>query len=126
MYGINHVTLGSRIHGKRSRKDANHAMQRLSPAEEDSLQDWVLQLESWGHPVTNASGQCRTTNTLLTRIVDTGEKGISVRKEGIYLASAQTISHDISPDLRLLRIRTVTVAAFDVGFVCLCQFLSNY
>jgi hypothetical protein len=36
--------------GGMSKLEANQATQRLSPSEEDALQDWMLELASWGWP----------------------------------------------------------------------------
>jgi hypothetical protein len=49
-WGINHVTLTNRVHGKAPRKETNASLQRLSPGEEDSLVEWIQLLEGWGHP----------------------------------------------------------------------------
>ena len=34
-----------------SKKEASEARQRLSPGEEEALQDWIMQLATWGWPV---------------------------------------------------------------------------
>jgi hypothetical protein len=50
-HGVVLSTLQARINGGLSRLEANQAMQRLTAGEEDALQDWMLELASWGWPV---------------------------------------------------------------------------
>ena len=45
-YGVNYSTLNGQNRGCVFKKQASQAMQRLSLAKEDSLQEWILLLES--------------------------------------------------------------------------------
>jgi len=45
-HGVPNSTLQDRINGAVSKKEANQAKQRLSPSEEDTLRDWMLELAS--------------------------------------------------------------------------------
>ena len=50
-YGIVPTTLRRRVAGKsRSHQEASKSQQRLSPAEEQALKSWILQVEEWGWP----------------------------------------------------------------------------
>lgn len=50
-YGLVPTTLARRIAGKtRSHQEAHQHEQRLSPAEEQALESWVLQVAEWGWP----------------------------------------------------------------------------
>jgi transposase-like protein len=53
-WGVNHATLNNRVRGKRTRKDAHEAMQRLSPGEEECLVEWIQQLEAFPRGLTNS------------------------------------------------------------------------
>jgi hypothetical protein len=49
--GVHESTLRRRIGGLVSRKQAYEAMQKLTPAEERSLKEWILRLDEGGFPV---------------------------------------------------------------------------
>ena len=49
-HGVTHTTLMRRYDGVTSKKDAHSSRQRLSPSEEASFVQWILQLASWGWP----------------------------------------------------------------------------
>jgi hypothetical protein len=74
-HGIVLSTLRARINGGLSRLEANQAMQRLSAAEEDALQDWMLELASWGWPVRPEQLRGMATELLLEK-GDTNELGV--------------------------------------------------
>jgi len=48
--GVHESTLRRRIGGSVSRKQAYEAMQKLTPAEERSLEEWILRLDEGGFP----------------------------------------------------------------------------
>ncbi|KAH8799439.1 hypothetical protein F5884DRAFT_639933, partial [Xylogone sp. PMI_703] len=50
IYGVPKSTLADRIHRSKPLKEENERRQRLTPAEEEQMCNWVLQLESWGWP----------------------------------------------------------------------------
>lgn len=50
-FGVNYSTLYGRIHGSIPKAQASQAMQRLSPAEEEAIRDWILDLSRWGWPI---------------------------------------------------------------------------
>jgi len=49
-YDLCFETLRKRIHGGKSKVEADQAMQRLSVGEEESLVKWIKQLGEWGWP----------------------------------------------------------------------------
>jgi transposase-like protein len=51
IHDVNPETLRKRVNGTtRSRVEADHARQRLSVGEEESLVNWIKQLGVWGWP----------------------------------------------------------------------------
>jgi hypothetical protein len=50
-YSIVLSTLQARINGRLSQLEANQAIQPLTIGEEDALEDWMLELASWGWPI---------------------------------------------------------------------------
>ena len=50
IYAVSKTTLYNRINGRRDQVSYIASKQRLTPEEEESLQTWVLQLQSWGFP----------------------------------------------------------------------------
>src|SRR5271170_3508751 len=51
VYGVSQSTLQKQTKGTISKAEANQALQRLSPGEEDCLRDWCMQLARWGWPL---------------------------------------------------------------------------
>ena len=49
-YGIPKSTLSNRAKGRQSRQKAHEVYQALSPAIEDALRKWALQMDSQGFP----------------------------------------------------------------------------
>ena len=50
LHAVSKTTLYHRINGRRDQVSYITSKQRLTPEEEESLQSWVLQLQSWGFP----------------------------------------------------------------------------
>jgi len=50
-FGVAYLTLHDRIHGAIPKVQASQAMQRLSPAKEEAIRDWILDLSRWGWPI---------------------------------------------------------------------------
>lgn len=53
-YSIPQPTLFYRLHGRNSRSTAHEKMQNLSPAEEDTLVQWITRLTRTGYPISPA------------------------------------------------------------------------
>ena len=50
IYDVPHTTLHYRLHGRKTLGDAGEERQKLTPAEERALIDWILSLDARGHP----------------------------------------------------------------------------
>src|SRR5450432_4672405 len=50
MYGVPYATLHGRTKGAASKLESIQSKQLLSPAEEECLRDWCIQLAKWGWP----------------------------------------------------------------------------
>lgn len=49
-HGIDHTTLGRRLHGQISKKELALAIQRLKPEEEQVIERQIIQLHRWNFP----------------------------------------------------------------------------
>ncbi len=50
LYVVSKTTLYNRIHGRRGQASYGVTKQRLTPEEEESIESWVLDIQSWGFP----------------------------------------------------------------------------
>ena len=50
LYGVSKTTLYHRINGRRDQASYGVTKQRLSPEEEESIENWVPEIQSWGFP----------------------------------------------------------------------------
>jgi DDE superfamily endonuclease/Tc5 transposase DNA-binding domain len=66
-WGIPRTTLHGRLHGRESRNEAFAGQQRLSPAQEKSLTQWILMQSDLGLPPTHAQIKQFTTRILAVK-----------------------------------------------------------
>lgn len=50
LYMVSKTTLYHSIQGRRDQLSYAFSKQRLTPEEEESIQNWVLEIQSWGFP----------------------------------------------------------------------------
>ena len=50
LYVVSKTTLYHRLQGRRDQLSYGVSKQRLTPEEEESIQSWVLEIQSWGFP----------------------------------------------------------------------------
>lgn len=50
LYGVSKTTLYNGIHGRRDQASYGVTKQRLTPEEEESIENWILDIQSWGFP----------------------------------------------------------------------------
>lgn len=53
-FKVDRTTLGARMRGRKTRRQANESAQILSPAEENTLIRWITRLTATGYPATPA------------------------------------------------------------------------
>jgi Tc5 transposase DNA-binding domain len=107
--GLSRATLGRRIKGGKSRREARESQQTLSKGEEDALEDWITQLTVTGHPVKRAF-ICAMANTLKGKRVD-DPKGITIPLSWVtqFMKRHPRLKTIMARSIEAARIKDVTV-----------------